>query len=252
MTMTERTRRILASVGLALGFAALTLILTLCAIHAVGTDAGLYFREQTQEGILPSTGLTRDGLRALDSRLADYLRGDRQALEADPPFNDREMAHMRDCFGLFELLRKVRARLIPWAALLIALGAWLLQDRRRVRLCAWLAPLMLLVPLGAFAVYAASDFDAAFTLFHKILFRNDLWLLDPRTDLLIRICPERMFMHMGARIGLYSLASLLAVPALTTLLTLIRPGNGKENPWKTTTRRAPAPKQYDFGKKGTR
>ena len=58
---------------------------------------------------------------------------------------------MADCQRLFALLRKVRSRLIPWAVLLIVGGAYLLQDRRRARRCAWLAPLILLVPLGAFA-----------------------------------------------------------------------------------------------------
>ena len=109
------------------------------------------------------------------------------------------------------------------AIVLILGGAYVLRDRRRIRLCAWLSPLLLLLPLGAFALYAALNFDAAFTLFHKLLFRNDLWLLDPRTDVLIRICPESMFMDMGIRIAAYSLAGMLAVSALAAALTFIWP-----------------------------
>ena len=60
-----------------------------------------------------------------------------------------------------------------------------------------LAPLALLVPLGAFAIWAAADFSGAFTFFHHLLFTNDLWLLDPQTDLLIRICPSSMFATDG-------------------------------------------------------
>ena len=183
----------------------------------------------------------------MDHRLADYLKGDAEALEADPPFTEKEMVHMRDCFELFELLRKVRSLLIPWAVLLIVGGAYVLQNRRHARLCAWLSPLIILLPLGLFALFAAMNFDAAFTLFHKILFRNDLWLLDPATDLLIRICPESMFMHMGIRILIYSLIGMLAVSAAATALTFIWPrGKEDKNTWKTTTRRAPAPRQYDF------
>ena len=66
------------------------------------------------------------------------------------------------------------------------------------------------------------DFDSAFNFFHEMLFTNDLWLLDPRTDLLIRICPQSMFMNMGLRIGLMSLAWVLAVPALATLITAMK------------------------------
>ena len=105
---------------------------------------------------------------------------------------------------------------------MLAAGVWLCRDRRWVRRAAWIAPLALAIPLGAFAGWAAVDFDSAFNFFHEMLFTNDLWLLDPRTDLLIRICPQSMFMNMGLRIGLMSLAWVLAVPALATLITAMK------------------------------
>ena len=71
----------------------------------------------------------------------------------------------------------------------------------------------LLIPLGAFALWAATDFDSAFTFFHHLLFTNDLWLLNPETDLLIRICPQEMFMQMGIRI-----AGMSALQMLSALL----------------------------------
>ncbi len=253
--MSQSRRAAIGAIGLTLGLVALMLILTLTALHAVGTDDALYFKLQTDAGILPEAGLSEDGLRSVDRRLSDYLRGDSAALEVDPPFNEREMTHMADCQRLFALLRKVRSRLIPWAVLLIAGGAYLLQDRRRARRCAWLAPLILLIPLGGFALWACVDFDGAFTFFHRLLFNNDLWLLDPRTDLLIRICPESMFMAMGLRIGLYSLGAMLGVTGLAVLLTHVWPktnGNGG-NAWNDNRamRRAAAqrPKTFDVGEK---
>ena len=47
------------------------------------------------------------------------------------------------------------------------------------------------------ALWAAFDFDRFFTLFHRIAFTNDLWLLNPRTDLLIRLMPESLFIDLG-------------------------------------------------------
>ena len=220
--MSQQNRTTIGAIGLTLGLVALMLILVLSALHAVGTDDGLYFKLQTEAGILPEAGVSEDELRDIDRRLADYLRGDSAALEDAPPFNDREMAHMADCQRLFALLRKVRSRLIPWAVLLIVGGAYLLQNRKKARRCAWLAPLILLIPLGAFALWAAVDFDGAFTFFHRLLFTNDLWLLDPRTDLLIRICPITMFMNMGARIGIYSLVWTLLILILTTVFTRVK------------------------------
>ena len=253
--MSQSRRTTLGATGLTLGLVALMLILILTALHAVGTDDGLYYRLQMKAGILPGAGISEDELRGLDGRMADYLAGDRAALEEAPPFNDREMTHMADCYGLFALLRKVRKRLVPWAVLLIVGGAYLLQDRRKARRIALLSPLVLLIPLGAFALWAAVDFDGAFTFFHRALFTNDLWLLDPATDLLIRVCPESMFMAMGLRIALWGLAALVAVPALAVVLSFLWPKSksNEGNQWNDNraTRRAAAQerKTFDFGAK---
>ena len=255
------------AVCLALGLAVWIFILILTALHAVGTDAGLYYREQARAQALPLAGISDGDLKTLDEALAAYLAGDPSGLLPDgenvvsmavpgeirPAFNEREMAHLEDCAALFALLRKVRSRLVAWGVLLTALGARLLHHRRRIRRAALLSPLILLIPLGAFAAWAAADFDAAFIFFHKMLFRNDLWLLDPRTDLLIRICPESMFMDMGARVGLWSLAALAGVPLVVTGFTIIWPKGRKEeaNTWNDRDmRRASAQKRITFGKTG--
>ena len=274
--MSEQSRRTVGATALALGLVALMLILILTALHAVGTDDHLYYRLQLEADILPASGISDADLQTLDAALAHYLAGqpeelvmpsesepgayDLMALNVNgtlqPAFNDREMAHLKDCYNLFELLRKVRRRLIPWAVLLIVGGAYLLSDRRKARRIAWLAPLILLIPLGAFALWAALDFGGAFTFFHRLLFTNDLWLLDPRTDLLIRICPESMFMAMGGGIALRGLAILIGVPALATGLTLIwpKPKAKEEHSWNDnrTTRRASAYRPKTFDVKGKR
>ena len=274
--MTEKTRITLGGAALALGLVALMLLMILTALHNVGTDGGLYYRLQTEAGVLPGAGISDDDLRAIDGELANYLAGRPNELtlpldsapgeytvytavvngELQPAFNDREMVHLEDCRRLFELLRKVRRRLIPWAVLLIVGGAYLLQDRKKARRAALLSPLILLIPLGAFALWAAVDFDGAFTFFHRVLFTNDLWLLDPRTDLLIRICPESMFMAMGGRIALRGLAILVGVPAVAAGLTLLWPKSKQKegDPWNDnrTTRRGAAYRPKTFDVKGKR
>ena len=273
--MSERSRKTVGATGLALGLVALMLIFMMDVVHTVGTDAELYHALQTDAGVLPGAGISDGDLRILDGELADYLAGRPNELvlpiesepgtysvltmEIDgalqPVFDEREMAHLEDCLALFELLRKVRRRLIPWAILLITGGARLLCDRRRARRVALLSPLILLVPLGAYAVWAAVDFDGAFVFFHRVLFANDLWLLDPRTELLIRICPQGMFMAMARRIALLGMAVLVGVPALAIGLTFIRFPKRKraENSWNDNRamRRAAAqrPKTFDVGGK---
>jgi len=43
----------------------------------------------------------------------------------------------------------------------------------------------------------AVNWDLAFVLMHKILFNNDLWIFDWRTDPVILILPDEFFMHCG-------------------------------------------------------
>lgn len=274
--MTKSKRKTLGAAALALGLVALMLVLLLTALHNVGTDDGLYYRLQSEAGVQPASGISDEDLRTLDAALAHYLAGMPQELvmplesepgaysvlalnvngTLQPAFNDREMAHLEDCYRLFELLRKVRRRLIPWSVLLVVAGAYLLSDRNKARRVAWLSPLILLLPLGAFALWAAIDFDGAFTFFHRVLFTNDLWLLDPRTDLLIRICPESMFMAMGGMLALRGLTILAGVPAVATGLTLIwpKPKAKEDNTWNDNraTRRAAAYRPKTFDVKGKR
>lgn len=210
-----------------LGFALCILFGILTAVHVVGTDAGLYYELQMKAGILPSAGISEANLIRLDEALSDCLKGEKKVLylscevfgKLQPAFNTKELIHMEDCRQLFMLLRTVLRIAAPLGAGFLGCGLYLLRDRTKIRLAAWLSPLVIAVPLGAFALWATVDFGAAFNFFHEILFTNDLWLLNAQTDLLIRLCPESMFMAMGARIGLFGLAWAFFLPALATLLT---------------------------------
>ena len=52
------------------------------------------------------------------------------------------------------------------------------------------------------ALLAAMDFDRLFILFHQIAFTNNLWLLNPQTDLLIRLMPTQLFIDYAQIIGI--------------------------------------------------
>lgn len=207
-----------------IGFAAVMFAGVLGVVHAVGTDDGLYYELQRQAHVLDYAGISEEDLVRVDAALAECLKGDADALDFEievfgqvqPVFNEKELIHMEDCRLLFELLRSVMRIACGLGLAAVAGGIVLLRDGRRVRLASWFAPLVIVVPLGVFAAWAVCDFNAAFNFFHEVLFTNDLWLLDFKTDLLIRICPSSMFMNMGARIGIFGLIRVLAVPLLVT------------------------------------
>ena len=54
------------------------------------------------------------------------------------------------------------------------------------------------------------DFSKAFIIFHKIFFNNDYWIFDEKTDPIIKVLPEEVFM-------LYALAIIALVIAVIVL-----------------------------------
>lgn len=213
-----------------LGWLVLFIVLLAGSVLEVGLDPQLYLRLQKEAGVLDTAGISEADLVQLDVWLANYLGGKIDDLNGEvevwgvrqAAFNDRELTHMADCRALFAPLVNPWLRVGAAVAALALLGAALQRRRRFSAGAAWLASALIVVPVGALGVWAALDFDAAFHFFHKLLFTNDLWLLDPATDLLIRICPSSMFAAMGLRIALYAAAAVIGLPLVVTLLNQFR------------------------------
>ena len=64
----------------------------------------------------------------------------------------------------------------------------------------------------------STDFTKYFVIFHHIFFNNDLWMLNPDTDLLINIVPEPFFMDTAARIAMTYGVSVLTVFAICFII----------------------------------
>ena len=124
-------------------------------------------------------------------------------------------------------LRQTRALAAAAGLALIALG--LLFGRRSARRA---GVLLALAMITAVAVVAAvlllrADFNALFIRFHELVFTNDLWLLDPATDAMIRMLPEPFFEGMAAQGGRAAGIGALAAFVLGALILNI-PGRKKK------------------------
>ena len=72
-------------------------------------------------------------------------------------------------------------------------------------------PFFFFTILALLAGIISTDFSKYFIIFHKIFFTNDLWILDPATDLLINIVPEPFFVDTAVRIAVTYGISVIAV-----------------------------------------
>lgn len=208
-----------------LGWLMLFFALLMSGIRDVGLDPQLYFNLQMEAGILEEAGISETDLMQLDVGLARYLGGKQDDLDysisvfgqIQPAFNSKEIQHMQDCRKLFAPVRSMWLNI----ALAVCGAALVFCGRKQKTACAWLASAVFILPVGMLALWAAIDFNSAFNFFHRMLFTNDLWLLNPETDLLIRICPQSMFANMGLHIALKSAAILLGLPLLVTIVNRI-------------------------------
>ena len=216
------------AMGVALWVAAMMLLmlgLALLGFERMALDWQRYDRYQAQLELAPSVGVSEDALRDVQKGVAGYLMG---ALPADQMnhtvemfgteqsiFNEREMAHMVDVEALFRLERKVKL----WSlglGLVTLLGAMVVW-RRGFRFAGLVALGMWLWMAVTFAGANGFDFDRMFTRFHELLFSNELWLLNPATDAMIRMYPIQFFEWMARDIavsmGLFALVAV-ALPFL--------------------------------------
>ena len=199
----------------------LMIALLLTSVEAVAYwTPGYYEKEYAKYNVTAAVQMEMDDLLEVTDEMMAYLRGRRDDLHVPTVvngqprefFNDREIAHMEDVRGLF--IGGLRLRLLCVAAIVLCLTVMALTkaDLRHVlprAVCAGTGLFFAFVCILAAVIF--SDFSKYFIIFHHIFFDNDLWILDPRTDLLINIVPEPFFMDTAARIAITYGISVAAV-----------------------------------------
>lgn len=74
--------------------------------------------------------------------------------------------------------------------------------------------------IAALAAIISTNFTKYFIMFHHMFFTNDLWILDPTTDMLINIVPEGFFMDTAGRIAFLFGALSLILFGICLIMTL--------------------------------
>lgn len=140
-----------------------------------------------------------------------------------PAFNARELAHLSDVRALMQHLHTAACFMLG-VAIVIFLLACILRTRSarqhlpvRSILYGFAGALLLLCLVLCWALL---DFNSLFVLMHRLLFTNDLWLMDPQTDLIISLMPQAFFTAMAGKL-LRRLALMLLRVALVIQMLLI-------------------------------
>lgn len=211
---------------------ALMILLFITSIEAVTYwTPGYYEKEYTKYNVLADVHMEMEDLLDVTDEMMAYLRGNREDLhvptivdgQSREFFNDREIAHMEDVRGLFLggiALRRIAVVLLAVCViLLLVLKADILRVLPKM-ICVGSA--LFFAVLAVLAGIISTDFNKYFIMFHHIFFNNDLWMLNPATDLLINIVPEGFFMDTAMRIAATYGVSVLAVFAICLIILYYR------------------------------
>ena len=166
------------------------LCILLYSIDFMAKDISYYNNFHTEYKIDEESGLSKDWIESASKSLVESIKnGDKEVLKNH--FNEKEISHMEDVYKLFKLDRIVYIILfiISFTVLLYKTfknDNLFLKYIKKYILIAYLSVISF---LGVCSIF----FSDSFIYFHKLFFNNDLWLLDYKTDLMIRILPEEFF-----------------------------------------------------------
>ena len=195
-------------------------------IRGIAGDGGLLAAEMLRSAPPERTGLPEGEYPGVGRMTAEYLTGKTAEFQYVIPdgtgtacFQPHEAAHMADCRDLILLDTRVCLACGLTALALTAAGCARKAARKGfLRGILWGLRAAAVIA-GSLVIWALADFDGFFVTFHRVAFRNEGWLLNSRTDLLIRLMPERFFIRLGVRGLLISalFPALLASGARTGL-----------------------------------
>lgn len=164
-----------------------------------------------------ATGIDRAQLDAAAADLRAYFNDGRATIstlvvdargEETPLYTPRETSHLRDVKRLFQWTFRAQELAVAYViTYVVAVFIW--AREMTLRSLASRVMTSVLVALGVVAGiggFALTGFEDAWTEFHKIVFTNDFWLLDPTADHLIQMFPEGFWFDATVLIGVMTLA----------------------------------------------
>lgn len=186
--------------------ASLVVLASLLSLQDVALDVRVWQSLWDRFDVGTQTNMSREDLARAGVALLAYFRGEAGnpqmtvTIEGTerPLYGEREIRHLEDVRQLYRKglsLRNVTCVLVP----IVFYGSFALGKkagtsfRRYLGLVILTAGVFLLILALALAAPAVIDFSEFWTGFHNLSFSNELWLLDPGTEWLIKMFPLEFF-----------------------------------------------------------
>jgi integral membrane protein (TIGR01906 family) len=185
------------------------ILVTIVQYYAFNEE--FYLTEFEKYDIYSVIDLDEEGVLVAAQGIIEYLKGNAVDLELEyrglEIFNNREIDHMKDVLGIFDILQKMKV----FAGLLMILLLLTSKKMKTLVMGVIYSGVLSITLMGGLGLLMVTDFTSAFIRFHELIFSNELWYLDPRTDRLIQMLPEGFFVDMGIMIVISHLSIVITV-----------------------------------------
>ena len=112
------------------------------------------------------------------------------------PYAKPSQIHFYDVKKIFHLVDI----LFVISGVISLIGAYFYIKNKSYTFLNWSSYMLLALPSLLILAFLTNA-NSAFTIFHKIFFRNDYWILNTKTDPIINIMPQEFFYHAAILIG---------------------------------------------------
>jgi integral membrane protein (TIGR01906 family) len=172
-------------------------IIIIGSLFVVSMDNGFYKSEFNKYNVYGNFNQDKEKIDAEFSDVLDYVKGHDTKLDMSF-FNEKEKQHLNDVRDLFSFARYV----LIFSLILVLVSSvalYRMDGKAEIMRSALFGASFCIILTIIAAVSSLFDFNSVFIAFHKILFTNDLWLLDFYKDNLIRMLPQQIFADIALR-----------------------------------------------------
>ncbi len=182
------------------------LILLFSSILFWSTNTKFHEKQFLENNSAEVIKISESDLHNANQTIIDYITKKRddivyiaKSYDDNPFFNNRETMHMKDVKELFNFGYNITIFAIIVLFIIILFGIKNYSLRKYFKLSnVVVCSVVVIFNLGAILMY--KSFDKYFTLFHKTFFDNDLWILNPNSDMMINMYTKEFFINISTNI----------------------------------------------------
>lgn len=195
----------------------LPLVLLITTVEVITFDVNYFDKKYQEYDISSVTGIDEQDLSDITEKLLGYLNDDTDNLnivkeangKEQQVFGEREVLHMVDVKELFINGKNIRN--ISLVIVTLSLVYLFIKDKKSIGRTLILSSITSIVLIALLSILMYIDFHKYFTYFHEIFFSNDLWLLNPDTDILIQMLPIDFFYSIATKIASFFILELMVL-----------------------------------------